>query len=98
MVTDWMKAAGYLTIAYSGEVGKETTMPTEKDRELGIYTEVRSVPGNTYLAVIYNQNAQEFIVRNLERIVSGEMEQPEPLLYGKFPYSMLQSVQKWTRP
>lgn len=76
MVTDWMKAAGYLTIAYSGEVGKETTMPTEKGRELGIYTEVRSVPGNTYLAVIYNQNAQEFIVRNLERIVSGEMEQP----------------------
>mgnify|MGYP005783303351 CR=1 FL=1 len=34
MVTDWMKAAGYLTIAYSGEVGKETTMPTEKGRQL----------------------------------------------------------------
>lgn len=49
-------------------------MPTVKGKELGIYTEVRSVPGNTYLAVIYNQNAQEFVVRNLEKMVNGETE------------------------
>ena len=73
-VTNWLKAAGYLTVAYSEEVGKETTLPTAKGKELGIYTEVRSVPGNTYLAVIYNQNAQEFVVRNLEKMVNGETE------------------------
>ena len=71
-VTDWMKTAGYLTMAYSEEVGKETSMPTVKGKELGIYREVRSVPGNTYLAVIYNQKAQEFVVQNLEKMVNGE--------------------------
>ena len=40
----------------------------------GVLEEVRSVPGNTYLAVIYNQNAQEFVVRNLEKMVNGETE------------------------
>ena len=40
-VTNWLKAAGYLTVAYSEEVGKETTLPTAKGKELGIYTEVR---------------------------------------------------------
>lgn len=64
--------AGCLTVAYSEEMGKETTMPTAKGRELGIYTEVRSMPGNTYLAVIYNRKAQEFVVQNLEIMVNGE--------------------------
>ena len=71
-VTRWLKTAGYLTEEFSREVGKISTVPTEKGKELGIYTEVRNYSNNTYLAVIYNRSAQEFIVKNLEAIVDGE--------------------------
>lgn len=72
-VTGWLKRAGYLKEEYCAEVKKISTVPTEKGKELGIYTEVRTFSTNTYLAVIYNQNAQEFIVNNLEAIVNGEV-------------------------
>lgn len=71
-ITSWLKKAGYLTEEYSQEVDKLSTVPTEKGKNLGIYTEVRTYPGSTYLAVIYNRNAQEFLVKNLEGIVKGE--------------------------
>lgn len=32
-ITRWLKSAGYLTVEYSKEVRKESTMPTEKGRE-----------------------------------------------------------------
>lgn len=73
VVTNWLKKAGYLTEAYYAEVKKVSTMPTEKGKELGIYTEVRMFSTHAYLSVIYNQNAQEFIVKNLEAIVNGEV-------------------------
>lgn len=72
-VTTWLKSAEYLTTDYCAEVKKESTMPTEKGKELGIYSEVRDYGGRTYLAVIYNRKAQEFIVKNLEKIVNGEI-------------------------
>lgn len=72
-VTNWLKKAGYLTEEYIAEVKKVSTTPTEKGKELGIYTEVRMFSTHAYLAVIYNQNAQEFIVRHLEAIVNGEV-------------------------
>lgn len=73
VVTNWLKKAGYLTEEYHPEVKKVSTMPTEKGKELGIYTEVRMFSTHAYLSVIYNQNAQEFIVKNLEMIVNGEV-------------------------
>ena len=71
-ITNWLKKEGYLTKDYCLEVGKESTMPTEKGRELGIYTEIRTYPTNTYVAVIYNRNAQEFLVKNFKVMVSRE--------------------------
>lgn len=72
IITNWLKKEGYLTMEYCQEVRKESTVPTEKGKALGIYTEVRTYSKNTYLAVIYNRNAQEFLVRNLKEIVNGE--------------------------
>lgn len=70
-VTGWLKASGYLKEEYCTEVKRVSTVPTEKGKILGIYTEVRKFSSNTYLAVIYNQVAQEFIVNNFEAIVNG---------------------------
>lgn len=72
-ITGWLKTAGYLTVEYCQEVRKESTMPTEKGRSLGIYTEVRTYGANRYVTVIYNRQAQEFLVTNLESIVNGEV-------------------------
>ena len=48
-------------------------MPTEKGQALGIYTEVRTYGANSYVTVIYNRQAQEFLVENFEAIVNGEV-------------------------
>lgn len=71
-VGQWLKKNGYLTVEYREEVSKEVTVPTEKGKEIGIYTEVRNITGRVYIAVVYGRKAQEFIVRNLEGIVRGE--------------------------
>lgn len=72
-VTGWLKRSGFLTEEYSAEVEKVSTVPTEKGKELGIYTETRRFSHNAYLAVIYNRNAQEYIVNHFEKIVHGEI-------------------------
>lgn len=69
-ITNWLKNKGYLTMEYCHEVEKESTVPTDEGKTLGIYTEIRIYPMKTYLAVIYNRNAQEFLVKNLEAIVN----------------------------
>ena len=74
-VTKWLKVSGYLTEEFSQVVKKMSTVPTEKGQRLGMYTELRNYSNNIYLAVIYNRNAQEFIVKNLEAIVLGEAVQ-----------------------
>lgn len=71
-ITNWLKKEGYLTVEYCEEVKKESTVPTEKGKALGIYTELRTYTNNTYLIIIYNRNAQEFLVNNLKAIVDGE--------------------------
>lgn len=73
-VTKWLRSAEYLTEEFNKTMNKTTTVPTDKGKELGIYTEQRtSSIGNTYLVLMYNRNAQEFIVKNLEAIVNGEV-------------------------
>ncbi len=72
-ITGWLKSAGYLTVEYCAEVRKESTLPTERGRILGIYTEVRTYGANSYVTVIYNRQAQEFLVEHFEAIVNGEV-------------------------
>lgn len=65
-LTNWLKNKGYLTMEYCHEVEKESTVPTDECKTLGIYTEKGIYQMKTYLAVIYNRNAQEFLVKNLD--------------------------------
>ena len=78
-VSKWLKVSGYLTEEFSQAVKKMSTVPTEEGKKLGIYTELRNYSNNVYLAVMYNRNAQEFIVRNLKAIVLGEVRQEHVL-------------------
>ena len=76
-ITGWLKSAGYLTVEYCAEVRQESTVPTEKGRSLGIYSEVRTYGARSYVTVIYNRQAQEFLVEHFEAIVNGEVVECE---------------------
>lgn len=77
-VTKWLKEQGYLTEEEDKDLNKKVTLPTEKGKEIGIYTEKRErLVGPSYIVVMYNEEAQYFIVNHLEEIFFGEGEMPE---------------------
>lgn len=76
VVTDYLKEKGYLREEVNLQNNHKKTCVTEKGLQIGLYPEHRtSMRGDEYDIVMYNQQAQEFIVENLERIMSGEMKE-----------------------
>ena len=68
-----LKLEGYLMETYMEENGEKITLPTEKGKEIGIYSERKiSSVGKPYYSVIYNQNAQMFLKENLEQLLMNE--------------------------
>lgn len=74
MVTDWLRENGYLEKRMFKETGKENSVPTEKGIDLGLYAEKAGAFPNEYYRVYYNQNAQQFLVDNLRRILTETAE------------------------
>lgn len=73
-ITQWLKLNGFLVEEFNQELNKNVTMPTEKGINLGIRAERRSsLRGVDYMLVIYGKQAQEYIVSNMEAILSGEV-------------------------
>lgn len=73
-VTDYLKNMEYLREEVNPRNNYKIPCITEKGKRIGLYLEHRtSVNGNEYDIVMYSRQAQEFIVKNLERIVNGEM-------------------------
>ena len=67
--------------------GRQTKLPTAAGRDLGISTEARTGMNGDYIAVLYNRNAQQFILDNLDAIL--EFEQETKKLYGQ-PWTQAQ--------
>lgn len=74
LITQWLKLHGFLQEEHSQEFNKTITMPTQKGIQLGIRAERRSHRGMEYMLVLYNRQAQEYIVQNLEKILCGEVK------------------------
>lgn len=73
-ITQWLKSNGFLQEEDNLEFKKTITMPTQKGIQLGIRAERRnSSRGTDYLLLVYGKQAQEYIVQNLEQILSGEV-------------------------
>ena len=68
-ITTWLKQEGYLKDEKLGEFEISATIVTEKGKEIGLRNEKRTFDGRDYVAVVYNQQAQEFIVEKLEEIL-----------------------------
>ena len=49
--------------------GKTVKRPTDAGRTLGIFTEEHNGQNGAYTVVLYDRNAQQFIVDNLDGIV-----------------------------
>ena len=63
-------AEGHLFEQYDAEREKNTMLPTQKGKEIGMYIEQReSSSGNKYNIVMYDKNAQIFLIENLERLL-----------------------------
>lgn len=55
---------------YNTENGKKKKKPTEMGEQLGISTEYRTGLNGMYTVIVYNKNAQTFIIDNMEAIIS----------------------------
>lgn len=70
-ITTWLKQNGYLGEEQTEENGKKRTVVTDKGREAGIKSELRrNAKDQEYVYITYGRTAQEFIVSNMDKILS----------------------------
>ena len=70
-ITGWLAQIGMLETSLLA-TGRQTKRPTSAGRDLGIFTEARTGMNGDYIAVLYNRNAQQFIIDNLDAIFEFE--------------------------
>lgn len=70
-ITFWLIESGLLSVDRR-EDGREVKLPTAAGMELGISQEVRSGANGSYIVVVYNENAQRYIVDNIDAILEAE--------------------------
>ncbi|HOP11091.1 MAG TPA: hypothetical protein PK629_06345 [Oscillospiraceae bacterium] len=68
-VTDWLLEAGFLEKVESD--GKSHRLPTEQGERIGLSTMSRRGQNGEYTMVLYNKEAQRFILDNLEAIMQN---------------------------
>jgi len=67
-ITEWLVSIDMLKIETNAE-GRNVKRPTAHGMELGISTEERNGVIGNYTAVVYNRQAQQFIVDNIDAII-----------------------------
>ncbi|HWR23899.1 MAG TPA: hypothetical protein VN366_10545 [Feifaniaceae bacterium] len=70
-ITNWLVAQGFLQLADPAS-GKRHKITTEQSKYIGISSELRNGPNGTYTALLYNAEAQQFILDNLNSILQQE--------------------------
>ena len=67
----WLKQNGYLRDEQDEGTSKKRTLVTEKGSEVGIKSELRKdSKGQEFVYITYGRTAQEFIVSNMDKILS----------------------------
>ncbi len=70
-ILEWLEGLGMMTVVLNAE-GKQTRRPTPTGNQLGITEVQRSGSYGTYIAVLYNEAAQRFIVDNLDAALAAK--------------------------
>ena len=66
--TSWLLEKGFLFEEIAGD--KRRKKPTKAGQNIGIDSEFREGQYGSYVAVLYNENAQRFLVDNLDEIIA----------------------------
>ena len=67
-ILDWLIQIGLLAVI-QGDDGKSIRKPAEHGVQLGIVTEQRQSSRGLYTVVVYNKEAQQFILDNLDAVI-----------------------------
>lgn len=68
-ITNWLVDLGMLSIVQIN--GKNNKRPTQRGETIGIYLEKRDGQYGPYHVVLYDENAQHFIIDNLSAVIDG---------------------------
>ncbi len=68
-ITSWLVSIGALAVEFDAD-GTKHKVPTEYGKRLGISPETRTWEQREYQAVVYNRDAQAFIIDNMNAILS----------------------------
>ena len=74
LISSWLTTNGYLK-EDTYDNGKKRKCPTELGSQIGIYTELRIGRHGEYLGVLYNQDAQRFLVDHLIEIIESNTKE-----------------------
>lgn len=72
-INERLMASGYLTEVYNEELKKNVKVPTEKGTAIGLRAQRIDYQNNSYISIYYNKNAQEFLIKNLVKLLDGEV-------------------------
>lgn len=86
-ITNFLVQINMLAVEESAK-GNAVKRPTQQGRELGITTEQRSGKYGAYTAVLYNRNAQTFILDNIDAIIAINNEKKPSKPKGE-PWSVI---------
>ncbi|MBO6062183.1 MAG: hypothetical protein J6P98_08765 [Clostridia bacterium] len=67
-ITEWLREMGMLKTVVNAN-GNNTYRPTEKGNAIGIFAMDKDGPNGPYVAVVYNAEAQRFIVDNIDAVI-----------------------------
>ena len=67
--TNWLLAKGFLTVM-TGEDGKTKRIPSDNGRNIGIISQWKQGMRGEYLAILYTDRAQQFLLDNLYTILN----------------------------
>ena len=70
-IITWLVDNGYLKIIVTDK-GAKIKRPTEAGQSIGIFTEQKEGHNGPYVAVLYDANAQNFILNNISAIIEQE--------------------------
>ncbi len=69
-ITDWLKGNGYLEEVQDDKLGKRATVSTDKGNDIGITHSLQTnMSGAAYYRVVYDQRAQEFLIKTLPEML-----------------------------
>lgn len=69
-ITDWLIGIEMLYLVTKPD-GKTVKRPTENGNQLGITTELRHGMNGNYTVVLYDRNAQQFIIDNMDAVIDA---------------------------